>query len=390
MITDLLRQQIASIERKWRDRGADVSLRKPDAPAEACATNPAFSEVLGGAEQDGCLCVEKTIPLHRRHGNADISALRECDGRALGITSPPRNWAFLDTETSGLAGGTGTYAFLIGIGELGAAGFRVRQYFMRDFSEEPAQLRAVEKALEPFDTLVTYNGKTFDVPLLETRFRMNRCPPPLERLAHLDLLHSARRLWKLRLKSCRLVELEAEILGFVREGDLAGEFIPAVYFDYLRTSNALPLVPLFHHNRMDIVTLACLTAVVAAAIGDPERAPLTNAHDLLSLARWIARMGRPTAALDLYARALRGRLSDEVTRQGLLEMAALHKRRRDYHAALPLWEETGAWEELAKYHEHRNRDLRSALDAARRLPVTWPGRERRVARLERRLAGRLL
>ena len=160
----------------------------------------------------------------------------------------PFRWAFLDTETTGLAGGTGTYAFLIGVGRICDDGFRVRQFFLREYGEERSALWALREHLEQFDVLITYNGKSYDQPLLETRYQMTRQKPPFARMAHLDLLFGARRLWKLRLENCRLVQLEQQILGMFREGDLAGELIPYVYFEYLRSQDATRLVPIFHHN----------------------------------------------------------------------------------------------------------------------------------------------
>ena len=153
-------------------------------------------------------------------------------------------WAFLDTETTGLAGGTGTYAFLVGVGSIEASGFRLRQFFMRDYGEEASLLSRLDEYLAPFDVLITYNGKAYDQPLLETRFRMVRARHPFERMEHLDLLFGARRLWKLRLESCRLVDLENRILGVERQGDLPGEMIPYIYFDFLRTQQAFRLVPI--------------------------------------------------------------------------------------------------------------------------------------------------
>jgi len=158
---------------------------------------------------------------HRRHGSADIGSLAELPPDLLETISngsvrdiPPREWAFLDTETSGLAGGTGTCAFLVGVGRITPEGFRVRQFFMRDHGEEASVLDALTRHLAPFRVLITYNGRAFDQPLLETRYRLNRARHPFDRLEHLDLLYGARRLWKLRFDSCRLVELEQQVLGY--------------------------------------------------------------------------------------------------------------------------------------------------------------------------------
>jgi hypothetical protein len=179
--------------------------------------------------------------------------------------------------------------------------------------------------------------------------------------------------------------------------------IPYFYFDYLRTHNALKLVPILHHNVMDIVTLACLTALVLAAIGDPEAAPLAHPLDLYSLAAWVARVGNHEPARRLYQRALAAGLPEAVDWKARAELAALYKRARDFEQAGAIWTELstgpaawrlGALEELAKYHEHRARDYPRALEAARlglsaaALPEVAAAWQRRVARLERKLAGR--
>jgi len=326
---------------------------------------------------------------HHYHGNVAVDAISQTDGSPCGVPAPPQRWAFLDTETTGISGGTGTYAFLIGIGVLVNDTFRIHQFFLRDLHEEPDQLAAVDEFLQGFDVLVTYNGKTFDGPLLETRYRLARREPPHERLFHFDLLHSARRIWKLRMSSCRLVELESAILGYQRQDDVPGCLIPPLYFDYLRYGTLRRLEPVFLHNRLDILSLACLTSVVLAALGDPARAPLTHGADLYSLARWVGRQGRSDAALDLYLRALRCGLPPEVEQQARWEMAAVHKRSRNYDAALPLWRELGtaeAFEELAKYYEHRAGDYPAAIEAAREAFRICPNdrSQRRVDRLQRK------
>jgi uncharacterized protein YprB with RNaseH-like and TPR domain len=324
------------------------------------------------------------FPATHLHGRSRVSAIGGCDATMLGITAPLSRWAFLDTETTGVSGGSGTYAFLIGVGVWADGEFRIHQFFMRDFCEEPQTLDALAKFLEPYEVLVTYNGKTFDAPLLETRFRMTHRPVAHQDMAHLDLLHAARRLWKLRLQTCRLVELELAIVGYERVGDIPGMLIPARYFQYLRSGRIKDLQPVFYHNRMDILTLACLTSIVLGAVGDPSSAtssaPFSDAMDLYGLAGWLARLGRPGAALEVYARALSG--NAEVAGRSRWAMAAIHKRNGDYGRAVPLWQELctpDALVELAKYYEHRARDYRAALSAARAA-----GDEKRVARVLRK------
>ena len=346
---------------------------------------------------------ERLYERHRRHGSMDISSLIELPEDLLGALSggeappsPVTRWAFLDTETTGLAGGSGTYAFLIGVGRVTAEGFRVRQFFMRDYGEEPSLLWALAEHLAAFDVLVTYNGKTYDQPLLETRYRMARARPPFARLAHLDLLHGARRLWKLRLESCRLVDLENRILGVEREGDLPGEMISYVYFEYLRTQQAWKVVPIFHHNAVDLLTTACLTGIVPFAFREPGAARFVHGADLVGLARWFAHAGEREQAAGLMRRAIDLGLPDNLLFRTMWDMAALEKRLGRDAASLAVLTDLAAspnpyrlqsLEALAKHYEHRECNYSLALDmvsAARALADSEYLRKRE-ARIRKRL-----
>lgn len=321
---------------------------------------------------------EKLYPDTHRHGCVNVQDLRQLAPDLLLAVSEgavpechPERWAFLDTETTGLAGGSGTYAFLVGIGSIDCDGFRVRQFFMRDYSEEASQLAAVAQYLERFDVLITYNGKSYDQPLLETRFRMCRARHPFDRLRHLDLLYGARRLWKRRMENCKLTHLEHEVLGVEREGDVPGSLIPYLYFEFVRTRRAARLIPVFHHNVLDIVSLACLTAIVPEAYRNPETVPVRHGSDLLGLARWLVQVERPEQALLLMERAMAIGLPDELLFPALLDAGLLRKK-------LGLWAEAiqnftdltlcrnpcrvRASEELAKYYEHRERNWAMALE----------------------------
>ncbi len=349
---------------------------------------------------------EKLYERHRRHGSMDISTLQELPADLLDAlsenaipSSPPEKWAFLDTETTGLAGGAGTYAFLIGVGSIDAEGFRVRQFFMRDFGEEASLLTALTEHLARFDVLITYNGKAYDQPLIETRYRMARMKPPFERLTHLDLLYGARRLWKLRLESCRLVALENRILGVERQGDVPGELIPYFYFDYLRTRQAFRLVPVFHHNVIDIVSLACLTGLVPYAFRSPESIQVRHGADLIGVARWLLEAEKTEEALGLYRRAVDLGLPDAVLFRTLWDIAQVEKKLGRLDAALGVWSDLSAsrnpfrvqaLEELAKHYEHRERNHAMALEMTRsaiELEET-PELKRREQRLRQRLARR--
>jgi hypothetical protein len=347
---------------------------------------------------------ERLYERHRRHGSVGIADLADLPESLLAALSEgaiaqsrPTRWAFLDTETTGLAGGTGTYAFLIGVGSIDECGFCVRQFFMRDYGEEPSQLASLTAYLARFDVLITYNGKAFDQPLLETRYRMVRARPPFARMEHLDLLFGARRLWKLRLDSCRLVDLEHQVLGVERQGDLPGEMIPYYYFEYLRMKQAFRLVPIFHHNAMDILSLACLTAIVPAAFGSPDGAMFRHGADVIGVARWLLAAGRDEEALGLYRRAVELGLPDALLFRALAETGAIEKRLGRDGAALEIFTDlamspnpyrTHAYEELAKYYEHRERNYPLALEMTRNARGLGDSEQliRREERLKRRLS----
>jgi hypothetical protein len=308
----------------------------------------------------------------------------------------PKRWVFLDTETTGLAGGTGTCAFLIGVGTIEDDGFRVRLFFMRDYDEEAAMLYGMAEFLKWYDVLVTYNGKSYDAPLIETRYRLRRQRHPLDRLHHLDVLHGARSLFKLRMESCRLMHLEAEILGLERQGDLPGELIPYYYFDYLRGKQSFKLVPLFHHNVMDIVSLACLTAVVLPAFASPEQAALHHGQDWLGLARWLRRSGAHESAARLYRRAIAAGMMDQEMFAALWETALTEKKRGRQQEKVELLSDLAAvrnayqaraCEELAKHYERNEKNFAKALELAERGLSVEPSAaiQKRKQRLLKRL-----
>jgi uncharacterized protein YprB with RNaseH-like and TPR domain len=356
--------------------------------------------------------MEKRYAAHRRHGSADIGALSELPHDLLGIlneegevpTAPPQRWAFLDTETTGLMCDSGAYAFLIGVGRITKDGFSVRQFFMREYAEEKSILEALAQHLENFDTLVTYNGKTYDQPLLEARYRARRLESPFNRLAHVDLLHGSRRIWKLRYDNCKLSFLENRVLGVERHGDLAGELIPYVYFEYLRCGEALRLVPIFHHNAVDILSLGCLTAMVPSAFrgATPESLEaigLRRGEEYLGIARWFQASGEEEKALDLLEHAVRLGLPDSLLFKTLWEIGRLHRKAGHHGTSVRILTElagcknpwrANALAELAKHHEHRERNLDTALEYACLAAAASPSEaaQKRVARLETRIARR--
>jgi uncharacterized protein YprB with RNaseH-like and TPR domain len=381
--------------------------------ARPVATRRASLEELldGGTEETDSgrvFVVRRRFGAGHRHGTAPLDQARELAPESVGLlaragAAPPDRprLLYLDTETTGLAGGTGTYAFLVGLGFFDGDAFEVRQYFMRDLDEEPALLAALDAQFRRFDGFVTYNGAGFDLPLLETRFVLARRRFP-DTVPHLDLLAPARRLWSARLADCRLGTVEQHVLRFARPDDLPGALIPSVYFDYLRRKQPGELPRVFDHNRHDILSLAALTGWVAAAVA---QAPIPALHpeELLGLGRlWEA--GDAERSLACYRMALDHGLASPSRERLLLRLAAAEKRRLRWDAACALWGDAiGAargfdprpWEEIAKVHEHRRRDLpaartvvETALARAREegMPAgVLAGFQYRLARLTRRL-----
>ena len=285
---------------------------------------------------------------------------------------PLSRFAFLDTETSGLAGGTGTYAFLVGIARFVDDQLVLRQFFMRDPSEEPAMLEAVAQFLAPAQALVTFNGKAFDAPLLATRYRLHRIPVPHTGYAHLDLLPLARRLWRDRLESRALKYLEQHILGLTRSSEeVPGYEIPWLYFDYLKSGDARPLAGVFYHNAMDVVAMAALLAHVNDVMENPYGGHVEHGLDFVALGKLFEDLGRWEEAARLFERGLELNLTESDFGLAVKRLSILQKRRGDFNEALRLWEEAAAnghiyaHIEMAKYYEHKCRDVKAALQWTR-------------------------
>jgi uncharacterized protein len=296
--------------------------------------------------------------------------------RTRAALEDPAKWLFLDTESTGLAGGTGTYAFLVGLAWWDAGGLQVEQFFMRDFGEEHSLLHELAARLAERPVLVTFNGKSFDWPLLESRFTMTRAIATPRLAAHLDLLHPARALWKLRLGSVRLVDLERQVLdarrlGWQRDDDVSSALIPQYYFDYLRGGPPAPLRGVVRHNQMDLRGLAALFGKINTFLGQDNCAGgAIESLDLFGLSRFLHRRGESGLAHIACARALDLGLPSEFTSRARRDLALLAKRRGDYEQAAALWHEivadpqdgVHACEQLAIHYERRVKDFSRATE----------------------------
>ena len=400
-----LRQQL---ERLGVRIGVSDTKRRPRA---ACRP---VEEVVGGevveTEHGPCVVVDRVYPRDYRHGNTNIAtALTHGPETIAGIARDPdleglelNRSAFLDVETTGLAGGAGTYGFLVGVGWFDGSDFHIRQLFMRDYSEEHALISLLGETVTPLSGIVSFNGKAFDVPLLEGRFIMSRRRFPLSAAPHLDLLHTARRLWRLRLGSCRLSDLESNILGLQRQGDVPSNLVPQIYFDYLRYGITDPLRGVFYHNVQDILSLAALTALAGRVFEDPLHHGGQHGEDLYSLGRLYLHLGRSDRAETVLRGALDANLPEGLRPAAFRHLSFHYKRQERWDEAVDLWrrairENHGRlypFVELAKFYEHRARDFQSAeelslgairlVESSSATRAAW-WRERRLAELEHRL-----
>ncbi len=321
----------------------------------------------------GYFLVERSFPLGHKYGN-----------NILEIVSPLEmiaNWAgenhisevdidefcFVDTETTGLAGGSGTLAFMVGMGRFEKDEFKLAQFFLKDPGDETAMLFAIEEFLAPSKVLVSFNGKAFDIPLMNARYITNMQPSPFKELAQLDILHLARRLWRDRLPSRTLNFLEIEILGIERTGeDTPGWMIPSLYTDYLLTGDSRPLAGVFYHNEIDILSLAVLMEVLAKIISDPLGSKNAHTLDLLAVGKLNEDLGHQFEAKKIYEYCLEQELPDEIRTRTVKRLSYIYRRLDQLPEALSLWwqavadREIYAHEELAKYYEHKARDFEEA------------------------------
>lgn len=328
----------------------------------------------------GVIEIVNRLPLGRRHGSGSLAGLAEPMPGLPGAVADGE-WLFLDTETSGLSGGTGTLPFLVGMARVDLDCLEVRQWLLTAFAGEPPMLAAAADWGER-GTLVSYNGRSFDVPLLLTRLRLQGQPDPFTGRPHLDLLFPTRRAFATRWEDCRLATAERRLLGFTRTADVPGAEVPLAWFDWLHRGDATRLPEVLRHNLWDLVSLAALLPAVAAAYSAPHRAD----GDAAAVAQHWLEAGEPDRALSILRVA-----EPALDARGLSLLARLHRRRGEWAKAVPIWSrladegDTAALEHLAKYHEHVERDLEAALRFAQQLPE-GQGRAQRLARLRVRAA----
>jgi uncharacterized protein YprB with RNaseH-like and TPR domain len=345
------------------------------------------AQLLGGSRvADGLIVVEQTFPLSHQHGKHRFEILRPHLGFHLptDASASVEQLVFMDTETTGLAGGTGTLAFLLGLGRIRDETFYLRQFFLTGFRGEAALLQAARDWIGDRAYLVTFNGKSFDAPLMATRYRLSGIADPFVDMHHLDLFHPTRRAFRNQWPDCRLQTAERRLLGFYRQDDLPAYLVPEVWFAFVRRGIIRQLPAVLAHNRWDLMSLATLLPSLSVAF----TAPGESGADVVAVARyWLQRGEEQTALTHLEG------YQDQLSTSGLLDLARLYRRRQVWERAVAIWQQLAeqdcleALERLAKYHEHVRHDYEAALQLTQRLRhLEWQRSDHK--RRERRLTAK--
>ena len=322
-----------------------------------------------------CYIIETRYPLSYLHGGCKLGEGTEINRSLLSILGgegceelQADRLLYLDTETTGLSGGAGTVAFLVGIGFFEDKAFVVRQYFVRDYDEEAAMLTELQQLFAKYQCFVTFNGKAFDLNLLQSRFISNRIRASFKDMPNLDLLYPSRKVWSLKLDSCKLSSLEENILGEYRSDDIPGALIPSVYFKYLEDRDASDIKRVVHHNELDILSMVSLLVKLASMLKNPI-SETDGGYELLGLGRIFEVNGQTKSMLDCFEACTdSGHYS--IKSQAVRRLTGIYKRNGNYDRALLHWEsmesDSSGFElfhliEMAKYYEHKSKDIKTAL-----------------------------
>ncbi len=325
-----------------------------------------------------------SIPTYPAHLLSKDDRLKELDFRKA---------LFLDTETTGLSGGTGTFAFMVGLGFFEGDRFLIHQFFMRDYSEERASLCLLKTIVDSFQFLVTFNGRHYDIPLLETRFILSRMVSKIREMPNFDLLYPSRRIWKGAYENCRLVTLESKLLGVERTDDIPSEWIPYLYFEYIQTGDASKIQQVFYHNQMDILSMVALAGRIHLVYHDPQAARPRKGIEHFALGRLFWEHGQREKAIPCFEIALK-RCDDDLSWEVMKWLSRAFKKTGQGEKARLMWEEMLGWPykkdafpyvELAKYHEHRLKDWERAMTYVdRAIALTASHQQKEIELLQHR------
>jgi len=407
-----LRRRLARLGRGAANAGPE----KPPIRSAPIASDEGLEGEILETSRGPTYYIESRFPIHHVHGSEPLASLLDFRPELAAQVARDEQLAsidlhglaFIDTETTGLSGGAGTLVFLVGLGHFRADEFVLRQYFLRDPAEEAAMLMALQTYLDEAAGFVTFNGRAFDLPMLETRYVLGlKRSLSITNRPHLDLLHPSRRLWRRQLADCRLGTIETGVLGISRtEEDVPGSEIPGLYIGYLKTGDTSQMRRVVYHNAIDILSLVGLATEVLRRFEAATPNELSPS-EALAVARWHERAGRTRRAEAAYQEAAESDAGSELRREALRRWGTHLKRQSRYPEAVDVWK---AWHELspedpipcielAKQAEWRDHDLAAAREWAEaaliclshwpegwRREQVWQALEHRLARLARKQA----
>lgn len=332
-------------------------------------------------ERESFQFTENPYNLDARYGKISISEGLDISGDILALLSQDPAFKeldlstalFFDLETTGLSGGTGVIPFNIGMGYYRDDKFWVAQYFLEELGEEEQMIQELSRFLADmnFKSVVTYNGKAFDMPLLETRFILYRTPLILSELPHLDFLFPARNLWKHKYESCRLFYLAREVLMTGRDEDIPSAEIPWRYFQYLKTGNFDLIEPILYHNAEDILSLLGVVIMGASLFSSDLEESDIDAMDFFGAGKVLEKVGEREKAADYFQRALNGSLSEEAGLSTRKRLSLQYKKSQKWENAVLMWQQMAGSQtpssdllfslrELAMYFEHKKKKFMEA------------------------------
>ncbi len=367
-----------SLTDKLKDLGVQVGTSQIK-PVKKFSPTPSLTKTLSGSWEKtragDCFIVRKHFPFSYQHGERSLSNLPQVDvlessSSYSGISEIPFDqYLFIDTETTGLSGGAGTYVFLVGAAKFEKTGVHFAQFFLQDPANESCQLAALEEFCANTKVVVSYNGKSFDLPRIKNRYLFHGWPTLFQNIIHLDLLHIVRRLWKTQLPTCSLGDIEYHLLGVRRTSlDIPGWQVSEKFFEYLFNSDPDPLKGVFYHNKIDVISLVTLLSYITDLLANPLSTDFRNRKDLVPVGRYLHYLNKTEIAIEVLSTALKNKsLPDETSLSGLKSLAQIYKRNDDTGSAIPLWEKCASLDdipskvELAMYYEHKITDFQEAI-----------------------------
>jgi len=368
-----------SLSDKLRSLGVQIGADNVEAPSKS-RSFPSLTEIIGGKWEQttsgDCFIVKSKIPSGAKQGKITLtseintSVIENHPGLSDLSSVPIEKYLFIDTETTGLSGGVGSYVFLIGAAKFDKNNIVFSQFFLEDPSKESAQLAAFDQFSSAAEVIISYNGKSFDLPRLHTRYKFHGWPIPFTNIYHIDLLHIVRRIWKDHFTSCSLGDIEHHLLGVTRSAlDVPGWQVSSLFFEYLQSGDPSPLKSVFYHNEVDVISLIALLIYIADRISNPTIPSPLPKEDQISIGLYLLQLKQFQSALATLTSAINSQnITDNQKDLGMYHIAQIYKRNQDYSNAVTYWKKSATsgnlifpYIELAMYYEHKENDYSEAI-----------------------------